>query len=190
MVSSRDWNEVAELVRRARDGDDEAFRTLLQSHREVVTSTLMACGARSQETVQDLAQDVALRTWSRLTDLREPRNFTAWIRRIAANAARDHLRRLAVRREEDLELALNLASDDDPHADAERTMELRLMLATLEREDDEVVELLMARAEGISVQDLAARCELSPAALKMRLMRARNRLQRNLEELRNRTAEE
>jgi RNA polymerase sigma-70 factor (ECF subfamily) len=181
MAEPRSWEEVARLVAAAQGGDPDAFRELLQSHRAAVSSTLVACGVRSDDTARDLAQEVALRAWRRLATLSDPRSFTAWIRRIAANAARDHLRRVAVRREEELE---QLASDDDPHAAAERRAELRLMLAALEDEDAEVVELLMARADGISVEALAARTGLSEGALKMRLMRARKRLRDRLEELR------
>jgi len=184
MADPRNWDEVARLVTAAQGGDPDAFRELLQSHRAAVSSTLIACGVRSDETARDLAQEVALRAWRRLATLEDPRSFTAWVRRIAANAARDHLRRVAVRREEELEQALELAGDDDPHADAERRAELRLMLAALEDEDAEVVELLVARADGISVEALAVRSGLSEGALKMRLMRARKRLRERLEELR------
>jgi RNA polymerase sigma-70 factor (ECF subfamily) len=184
MTEPRSWDEVARLVAAAQGGDPDAFRELLRSHRAAVSSTLVACGVRSDDTARDLAQEVAFRAWRRLATLSDPRSFTAWIRRIAANAARDHLRRVAVRREEELEQALELASDDDPHAAAERRAEFRLMLAALEDEDAEVVELLMARADGISVEALAARTGLSEGALKMRLMRARKRLRDRLEELR------
>lgn len=178
------WLATAERVRRARGGDELALRELLESHRRVVTSTLFACGVRCPETARDLAQDVALRAWRRLDSLEDPRTFTAWIRRIAANAARDHLRRLAVRREEELDLALELESAEDPHGRAERVAEVRLMLAVLDDEDDETVALLTARAEGVSVEVLAARLEISEAALKMRVMRVRKRLRRRLDELR------
>jgi len=185
MTTNRDRDKLAVLVRRARGGDADAFRELLQGHRQAVVSTLWACGVRSDDTAHDLAQDVALRAWTRLSTLRDPETFSAWIRRIAANAARDHLRRLAVRREETLEAAVDLASDDDPQAQSERLLEVRWMLAALENEDVETVELLVARAEGASIQELAANLGLSPAALKMRLLRARKRLYSRLQELRS-----
>jgi len=183
MNPSTDWQEAAMLVGQAQRGDEEAFRQLLLAHRDVVASTLMACGVRSTETARDLAQEVALRVWTHLGDLREARTFRAWIRRIAANAARDHLRRMAVRREESLDAALDLAGDEDPHLDAQRMAEIRLMLAALDFEDQETVELLVARAEGTPVDDLAARVGASSGALKMRLVRARRRLQKRLGEL-------
>jgi len=179
------WEATAARVRLARSGDELAFAELLQTHRAAVTSTLIACGVRQPETAQDLAQDVALRAWNRLSDLKDPRTFKAWIRRIAANAARDHLRRMAVRREDELDAALHVESDDDPHQQAERVAELRLMMAALDSEDPEVVELLMAKADGESIESMAGRLDLSEGALKMRLMRVRKRLRKRLEELRS-----
>lgn len=157
---------------------------MLEQHRSAVVSTLYACGVRCPETARDLAQDVALRAFKKLDVLKDPRTFPAWLRRIAANAARDHLRRVAVRREEELDEAIELESGEDPHERTERVAELRLMLAALTEEDDDVVNLLVARAEGVSVATLAATMGISPDALKMRVMRVRKRLRARLEELR------
>mgnify|MGYP001827696955 CR=1 FL=1 len=178
------WEATAALVRRARSGDESAFAELLQSHRAAITSTLVACGVRQPDTAQDLAQDVALRAWDRLSSLKDPRTFKAWVRRIAANAARDYLRRMAVRKEDELDAALHVESDDDPHEQAERVAEARLMMTVLDSEDPEVVELLVAKANGESIESMAGRLELSEGALKMRLMRVRKRLRKKLEALR------
>jgi len=174
------FSEVARLVRAASGGDAGAFRQLLGMHRQAISSTLYACGVRCPETALDLAQDVAVRAWQNLGRLEDPRSFPAWVRRIAANAARDHLRRQAVRREDSLETACDLEAGDDPHQLAERVAELRLMLAALAEEDAELVDLLVARAEGVAVEELAGRLGISEGALKMRLTRARKRLRERL----------
>lgn len=184
MADASKWDAIELLVRRARRGDQQAFRTLLDDHRDAVVSTLFACGVRCPETARDLAQDVALRAWQRLSSLQDPRAFPAWLRRIAANAARDSLRRAAVRKEEALDTALELEGGDDPHELTERVAEVRRMLAVLAEEDREVVELLVARADGVPVEVLATRMEISPDALKMRVMRARKRLRARLAVLR------
>jgi len=178
------WEASAALVRRARSGDQGAFANLLTSHRDAITSTLFACGVRQPETAKDLAQDVAFRAWDQLSRLKDPRTFKAWVRRIAANAARDHLRRMAVRKEDELDAALHVESDDDPHQQSERMAEARLMMTALDSEDPEVVELLVAKANGESIAAMAERLDLSEGALKMRLMRVRKRLRKKLEELR------
>ncbi len=178
------WEEIAQLVRSARTGSEEAFRRLLDQHRRAIASTLFACGVRCEETAKDLAQDVALRAWTRLDRLSDPRAFPAWIRRIAANAARDHLRRTAVRKEDSLEAAVAVESDDDPHEKAQRVAEIRLMLAAIEEEDSETIDLLNARAEGVPISHLAHEAGIAEAAMKMRLMRIRKRLRKRLESMR------
>lgn len=178
------WDDIEQLVRRARKGDDEAFRSLLERYRSAVVSTLFACGVRCEETARDLAQEVALRAWRKLGGLRDTRTFPAWIRRIAANAARDHLRRAAVRREDELDVALSLEGGGDPHDRAERLAEVRLMLAALVEEDDEVVRILVARAEGVPGEKIAGSMGITADALKMRVMRARKRLRARLVDLR------
>jgi RNA polymerase sigma-70 factor (ECF subfamily) len=187
VTGSSKWDAIELLVRRARKGDEEAFRDLVNQHRSAVVSTLFACGVRCEETARDLAQEVALRAWTRLRSLRDPRTFPAWVRRIAANAARDHLRRAAIAREEDLESAMSLDAGDNPHELAERSAELALMLAALAEEDDEVIQILVARAEGVSGEKLAQSMGISVDALKMRVMRMRKRLRARLTEFRGET---
>lgn len=179
-----DQLRIRRLVRDAQKGDEEAFRELLEEHRSAITSTLIACGVRSAETAGDLTQDTALRAWLRLGSLRNPSSFSPWIRRIAANAARDHLRRLAIRREENLESAAHLASPEDPRQDAERRAEIQEMMSALSGEEESNIALLKERADGVPVRHIAERLGISGDALKMRIMRIRKRLRRRLEKTR------
>ncbi len=176
--------EIARLVKEAREGADASFRKLLELHRKAIISTLFACGIRCRDTAEDLAQDTALKAWTQLDRLSDPRSFPAWIRRIAANTARDHLRRLAVRKEDALEQALDLESGSDPEELANRSSEIRMMLLALSGEDEEILSLLRARAEGIPIAEMAREAGIAEAAMKMRLMRVRKRLRKRLKDLR------
>lgn len=179
-----DQLRMARLIRAARQGDGNAFRELLEAHREAITSTLVACGVRNSETARDLAQDTALRAWQRLDSLRKPASFSSWLRQIAANAARDHLRRLGVRREEDLESAAQLQSDDNPLEDAERRAEIRQMVTALSMEEEGTLAMLRDRAAGVSTRDMAGQLGISEDAVKMRLARTRRRLRGRLLKIR------
>ncbi|NUN52441.1 MAG: hypothetical protein HUU06_06605, partial [Planctomycetaceae bacterium] len=90
--------DPAELgdVLAAQKGDEEAFGRLVRLRQGLVTA-LVASRVRGRSDVEDLAQDVFLRAWRRLPELREPERFTGWLARIAVNAALDHRRRAAVR---------------------------------------------------------------------------------------------
>jgi RNA polymerase sigma-70 factor (ECF subfamily) len=180
----QDELKVARLVKASRKGDEDAFRQLLEEHRDAITSTLVACGVRSSETAHDLAQETALRAWTRLDSLRNPNTFSAWVRQIAANATRDYLRRLITRKEEPLDFVPEIADKSNPLDDLERKSELELMRSILEEEDGELVALLVDRAQGTSNRTLAERFGISDDAVKMRIMRARKRLSRRLQRLR------
>lgn len=179
-----DSGRTARLVAQARRGDGEAFGRLFRTHRQAVALTLLGSGVRSRIAAEDLAQDIALAAWKNLPTLKDPRAFAHWLRRIAANAARDHLRQLAIRREEELGEAVELATRDDPHERAERSAEFRLMVTALAAEDQECVSLLVARAEGVPASELARKLGVTPVALRMRALRVRKRLQKRLDRLR------
>ena len=91
-----------------------------------------------------------------------------------------------MRREDELDAALELEGEEGPYERAERVAEVRLMLAALTDEDDEVIRILVARAEGIPGETLADSMGITSDALKMRVMRARKRLRARLAELRGR----
>lgn len=187
---ARDLNEstapldTARLIARASKGDGDAFGQLLQSYRHVIYRSLWACGVRGDATADDLAQDTALAAWTNLYRLRDPQAFVGWLKAIAANCARGHLRLLALRKEEAFEGLLYIAGPDDPYKRVELIAETRLMLAALTREDPKSIRLLIARAEGLPASKLATKLGLTSAAVRMKAMRSRKRLRERLHELR------
>lgn len=81
----------AELSR-ARAGDAEAFRCLVERHaRGVFRLAFRMLG--NEEDAEDVVQEAFLKAWSRLHQFEARSGFGAWLRRIAANCAYDSLRR-------------------------------------------------------------------------------------------------
>lgn len=82
-----------DLMDAVREGDARAFAALLERHMEAVR----AIGWRmlgSADAADDLAQDVFLRIWKRPEGYdRAKGRFAAWLRRVAANACIDRLRK-------------------------------------------------------------------------------------------------
>ena len=177
-----DFAKVSLWVRRARRGDEEAFRALLESHSRVIASTLFACGIRDAATAEDLSQEVSLRVWQALDGLKEPRAFPAWLRRIVANTTKDY-HRAARPAPADLEQARDVPSGDSPHRDLVRRRDLERRVKAFQDLDEESKALLIARAEGRQATDLAAELGLTPEAVRMRLMRARQRLRARVQDL-------
>jgi RNA polymerase sigma-70 factor (ECF subfamily) len=82
-----------EIVRRAKDGDRNAFAALAASCR----SGLIRCAALltgDPDEAESLAQEALTRAFAGLSEYRPDTPFPAWVRGIVLNLCRQHLRRV------------------------------------------------------------------------------------------------
>lgn len=81
-----------ELVERARRGDREAFRELVERHQDDVF--YLALGLlRNHDDAEDVVQDVFIRTYKKLDRFDGRSRLGTWLYRVTLNACRDHQRR-------------------------------------------------------------------------------------------------
>lgn len=115
--------DETELVERARRGDREAFRELVERHQDDVF--YLALGLlRNRDDAEDVVQDVFIRTYKKLDRFDGRSRLGTWLYRVTLNACRDHQRRhrfLALRES----IGLKPAAEDRwvegrPDADPER----------------------------------------------------------------------
>lgn len=81
-----------ELVRRARDGEDEAFRELLERHARNVFKTAFRV-TRNEQSAEDVVQETFLRVHRQLHRFDRRARFGTWLYRIAMNCAIDLMRK-------------------------------------------------------------------------------------------------
>ena len=121
------------------------------------------------ELARDLTQEVFLRV-SRVAIPVAPENQLAgWLFRIARNVAMDHHRQRK-RRPEEAAGTFDVARS----ASQEATTALNQALATLPQLERDV--FLMREMSGLSYDDIAKACELTPDAVRNRIHRARLQL--------------
>jgi RNA polymerase sigma-70 factor (ECF subfamily) len=84
-----------ELIERVLAGDRGAFEFLVRAYQHKVYTLLLRI-LRDRETAQDLTQEVFLKVYQRLADLKEKGRAGAWIMQVAHNLALDHLKRRKV----------------------------------------------------------------------------------------------
>src|ERR687896_220843 len=87
-----------ELIQRARSGDDSAFNQIVSTYRKRIIGTIARLIGRPED-VEDVAQDVFLRLYFSLDQLRTPEVFEPWLYRLTVNAAYDYLRKQRRRNE-------------------------------------------------------------------------------------------
>jgi RNA polymerase sigma-70 factor (ECF subfamily) len=89
-------------VAKARSGDNEAFRALVERHSRTVFRLAYRMTG-NEEDAEDVVQEAFLKAYRRLDQFEDRANFGSWVYRIAANCAFDVLRGRA-RQEERFEL--------------------------------------------------------------------------------------
>src|ERR1700761_6577728 len=87
-----------ELIKRAQGGDSAAFNEIVLAYRKRILGTVTRLIARPED-VEDVAQEVFLRLYFSLDQLRTPEVFEPWLYRLTVNAAFDYLRKQRRRQE-------------------------------------------------------------------------------------------
>ena len=87
-----------ELIKRAQNRDSAAFNEIVLAYRKRILGTITRLIARSED-VEDVAQEVFLRLYFSLDQLRTPEVFEPWLYRLTVNAAFDYLRKQRRRQE-------------------------------------------------------------------------------------------
>ena len=172
--------EDAELARRAREGDDDAYEDLVKRYGPIAFRVAFLV-TRDRDEAQDAAQEAFVKAYYALPRFRPELPFRPWLLRIVANEARNRAR--SGRRRERLALRAAAVSDRDAAPSPET--------AALAQEDREAVVAALNRLEPrdrevIGYRFLLGLSEAETAeVLDVRLGTAKSRLSRAMAKLRD-----
>jgi RNA polymerase sigma-70 factor (ECF subfamily) len=170
--SARSERLVLAAVARAKEGDDDALRFLYLRYADNVYGYVCSI-VRDEFEAEDVTQQIFAKLMTALARY-EPRvvPFSAWILRVAYNAAIDHVR---ARRPVPLEeVHPPDAATDDGAGSRERFADLRLALAALPEEQRDVIVLRFL--VGLTPREIAERMGRSEDAVHGLQHRGRRRL--------------
>ena len=184
-----------ELLRRAREGDFEAFSSLVERfQRRVFAVTRRIVG--NQHDAEDVTQQTFLSVMDHLGDFREESSVATWILRIATNHALKVLRKRRGLPTVSLETPTGDGEDsygalphpefiaqwrDEPARLAQQREVRQLIEAALDELPEKYrVVFVLRDVEGLSVKETAEALGLSESNVKVRLLRARLDLRERL----------
>ena len=177
------WNEVADLVERARAGDRAAYGELVERFQPTVYAVALT-RLRNPAEAQELTQEVFLHGMKKLGQLRDAQCFAGWLRQITVRMAINRLTRRGpfqgVEPEVLEQAEASGAGPLDELVRAEQREELRRGLARLKAVDRATLVAFYLR--GRSLKQMSREFETPVGTIKRRLHVARNRLRRVLEE--------
>jgi RNA polymerase sigma-70 factor (ECF subfamily) len=175
-----------QLVSAARAGSSAAFAELQRHYSRHLYSTIVAI-TKNREDAEDALQDTFLRAYRALGNFEGRSSFYSWLTRIAINSALMLLRKRRGRPEVSFEPA-NETGDDllpfeirDTAANPEQIYDQHQrcagVLRAIQKLEPSLRRALQIRMEGgSSLKEIARALEISEAAVKTRLHRARVRL--------------
>jgi len=173
-----------ELIKRAQGGDGAAFNEVVLAYRKRILGTIARLIARPED-VEDVGQEVFLRLYFSLDQLRTPEVFEPWLYRLTVNAAYDYLRkqrrrmesRMSDLSEQHVMMADALASsrvDQDKQYEKGIRETVDTLLGAVSEQDR--ILLTLKEVEGLSLKELEKIYRVNENALKVRLFRARQRV--------------
>jgi RNA polymerase sigma-70 factor (ECF subfamily) len=154
------------LVRRAVDGDREAFSDLAAAEWRRLLALARTIVADLE--AEDVVQDGLIKAWEKLGTLREPQAFSAWLTRIVANAAVARARRRRVLEPIDGVFAAAPSRSVDDRLDVARLLR---RLAPRQR-----AVLHLTAIEGMSDREIASVLGITSSSVRAHRLRARRRL--------------
>ncbi|MBN2196224.1 MAG: sigma-70 family RNA polymerase sigma factor [Polyangiaceae bacterium] len=186
----REAEQDRELIERARNGDQQAFRTLVERHQRRAFAIALGF-VRDEQDAREVVQEAFLRVHRGIDSFHGGSSFFTWLYRIVTNLSIDLMRRPG-RREAELDERRHHGEETDipflaridgaDPVDVVRRRELaeriRQALEALPPYHRGVI--LMREVEGMSYEEMAQAMDVSKGTIMSRLFHARQKLQRAL----------
>ncbi len=176
------------LIKRASDGDREAFGEIVKLYQKLVYNSVKSRLGNEDDTM-DVCQDIFVKLWRTIGKYRGDCRFSTWVYRITVNACLDFLRHAKFTATEPMptyidkdgdEVEAELADDTvavSPEGAAVRKETVKLVRESIARLPSEQREVVVLRdLEGLSYEKIAEMLGLEVGTVKSRINRARLRL--------------
>src|SRR5690242_3061184 len=184
--------EAGGAVERARSGDSDAFRLLVEQHSRAIFRLAFRMTGNEQD-AEDVVQETFLRAYKQLDRYEARSSFSTWLYRIASNYSLDLMRmrkRHESRREhgtdEDRRDILQSIPLDTPGPDrlmyGEEVKE-KVNAAMDELSAQERTAFVLRHFEGLSIEEIGEALGTGANATKHSIFRAVQKLRRSLEPL-------
>jgi RNA polymerase sigma-70 factor, ECF subfamily len=183
----------ADIMLRAKAGDQAAFEFLVQKYRRPMVSFMYRM-ARNSAAAEDLAQEVFLRVYRSRESYEASAKFSTWLYRIATNLAVNHARDTRHERPE-VQVSLDEQNDDtgttievpDRSLNAEQAIVIQERMLAIRRRVEALPEqqklaVIMHKYQQMDYKQIAEVLKKSESATKSLLFRAYETLREQLKE--------
>jgi RNA polymerase sigma-70 factor, ECF subfamily len=175
--------EENSLVRKAQEGNQEAFTELVRKYMNKMTH-LAYSFTRNRETAEDLSQETFIKAYNAIPRFKFHSSFGTWLYRIAVNTAKDYLRREEGHLEEPLD-AHDYKYPEKSSTHPDRKTDQKELSQIINRAMESLpakhrIILTLRDLQGLSYADISRILKISEGTVDSRLFRARKSLREKI----------
>lgn len=169
------YMDESDLVRRALDGDGEAFETLVEVYKARVYSVAYQI-AGNRDDAEDICQESFIKLYRNIRAYSSNHKFTTWLFRLVTNTAIDHLRKQKKSRRLPVEAGL---PDRSQASDSDLKLTLDRILSKVSPKQR--MAFVLRDLQGFPLSEVAQILGCSGVTARVHLHKARTRIRKSLE---------
>ena len=177
------YSEELDLIERAKDGDSQAFRKLVERHQRFVYSVAHRFTNNGSE-AEDIAQEVFLKLWKNLKNYKQDIKLTTWLYKIITNHCLDYLKSRSRKQQMnnvEMKMSIQIADEINHEQQIEDRELLQIVTALAKRLTFKQQAVFVLRdLEGLAVEEIGDILDMSASNLKSNLYHARQKIREDL----------
>ena len=182
-----------ELIEQLKQGDETAFKTIVEQWKDMVYNTILGI-VQNETEAEDLAQDVFIKVFEKISTFKGDSKFSTWLYRIATTTALDHLR--SKKRKKRFGFLQSLGGGNDekesipdfnhPGVSLDNKERATVLFKAIESlPENQKTAYTLHKLEGLSYRDVSEVLNTTVSAVESLMSRANQNLRKELEEYYN-----
>jgi RNA polymerase sigma factor (sigma-70 family) len=182
-----------ELIAQLKQGDETAFKTIVEQWKDMVHNTILGI-VQNETEAEDLAQEVFIKVFEKISTFKGDSKFSTWLYRIATTTALDHLR--SKKRKKRFGFLQSLGGGNDeketipdfhhPGVSLDNKERATVLFKAIESlPENQKTAYTLHKLEGLSYRDVSEVLNTTVSAVESLMSRANQNLRKELEEYYN-----
>ena len=183
-----------ELIERLKEGDETAFKTIVEQWQDMVYNTILGI-VQNETEAEDLAQDVFIKVFEKIGTFKGDAKFSTWLYRIATTTALDHLRSKKRKKRFGFLQSLSGGGGEEkeqipdfnhPGVSLDNKERAAVLFKAIEElPDNQKAAYTLHKLEGLSYRDVSEVLNTTVSAVESLMSRANQNLRKQLEDYYN-----
>ena len=183
-----------ELIEQLKQGDETAFKVIVEQWQDMVYNTILGI-VQNETEAEDLAQDVFIKVFKKISTFKGDSKFSTWLYRIATTTALDHLRSKKRKKRFGFLQSLGGGGSDEkeqvpdfnhPGVSLDNKERAAVLFKAIEAlPENQKSAYTLHKLEGLSYRDVSEVLNTTVSAVESLMSRANQNLRKQLEEYYN-----